>query len=183
MELTYFRKTVSAFSLLCIGSAANAANINYKATNLPDINVGEDLWEYTYTVSNHLFNTINGFSIFFNPQDYSNLADPAPAVNTDWDIAVFQPDNALPDDGIYDALSLTNGASLADSFTVSFIYTGNASPGIQPYEIFDDTFNIVASGLTTTVPVPTSLLLLASGLMGISGFNKKRITKIKGETP
>jgi hypothetical protein len=182
MKLNNFNKTLFALCFVSFTNSASAANITYEATDLADIVLGKDLWKYTYTVSDHIFDINNGFSIFFDPQEYSNLEDPAPAVNIDWDILVFQPDGGLPADGIYDALSLSNGASLADPFMLSFIWSGNGSPGAQSYEIFDASFNIVASGITVSnVPEPTSVFLLASGLIGIYGAKRKRSFKIMGE--
>ena len=101
----------------------------------------------------------------------------------DWDVLILQPDGTLPDNGIYDALSLSNGASLADPFMLSFIWTGSGTPGAQAFNIYDDTFNVVESGVTSPVPepAPVFLMLMASGLVGFFAFRKKRLSKITGE--
>jgi len=181
MKLNNLNIILFALSFMCLANSVSAAKITYEVMDLSDTMVGEDLWKYTYTVSDHIFNVDNGFSIFFDLQAYSNLEDPAPAVNIDWDILVLQPDEALPDDGIYDAFSLSNGASLADPFMVSFIWTGDGSPGSQAYNIYDETFNVVASGITSPVPEPSALFLMLSGLMGLFAFKKSRLFKITGE--
>lgn len=185
MKLNNLRKALLTFCCICVVNSASAVNINYETTNLTDLVEGEDLWEYTYIVSDHTFNTGNGFSIFFEHQVYSNLEDPAPPVNGDWSTLVFQPDALLPDDGIYDALSLTNGALLSDPFMISFIWTGNGTPGAQPYETYDATFSSVSSGTTqlsafsvqSPTPIPTlgsvAIIILSFSLIGVVGSKKK----------
>ncbi len=173
MNLNKFSKTLFAFSCMFASYSASAIEISYEVTDLSDAVIGEDLWQYTYTVSDYTFNIDSGFSIYFDSQLYSNLQDPAPSVNTNWDILTFQPDNSLPTAGVYDALSLTNGASLADPFVVSFNWLGNGTPGAQAFDIYDNTFNAVASGFTSPVPEPSSILLMLSGLLGLSVFRKK----------
>ena len=106
-------------------------------------------------IANYTFNTGYGFTIYFDYMLYSNIEDPPPPVNDDWDIIVWQPDLNIPDDGAYDALSITSkvdGASLADAFTVSFVWLGNGRPGPQSFEVYqEEPFNILESG--QTVPI------------------------------
>ncbi|HHA19074.1 MAG TPA: PEP-CTERM sorting domain-containing protein [Methylophaga sp.] len=150
-----------------------AISIVYEATDLSDTTPGEDVWQYTYWLSDYTFNTGYGFTIYFDYQLYSNLEDPPPAVNSDWDPIVWQPDSSLPDDGAYDALALVDNASLADPFTISFVWLGSWSPGGQYFEVYDSSFNTVASGQTAPVPEPATFLLISTGLLGLAGFKKK----------
>lgn len=150
-----------------------AISIVYEATDLSDITPGEDLWQYTYWLSDYTFNTGYGFTIYFDYQLYSNLEDPPPAVNSDWDLIVWQPDPFLPDDGAYDAMALVNNASLADPFTVRFVWLGSGTPGDQYFEVYDLSFNTVASGQTAPVPEPATFLFLTSGLLGIASIKRK----------
>lgn len=170
-------KILLAICTYCFVLSVNAASITYEATDLTDNVIGEDLWRYTYTVSDHIFDVDNGFSIFFDYIDYANLEDPAPAVNSDWDILVLQPDSFLPDDGIYDALALLNAPSLLDAFTLDFVWLGAGTPGSQPFEVYDDSFNIISSGNTisnvSNVPEPATIFLFSVGLLSFWG-NKKR---------
>lgn len=164
------------FFLLCFTNPLFAANIIYNAVDLQDTKPGEDLWQYNYTVKNHSFVINNGFSIFFDPTSYRNLQSPAPTVNSDWDILVFQPDNSLPDNGIYDALALVDNASLLDKFTINFIWSGTGKPEAQAFEIHDDAFNVIASGNTvSTVPLPAAFPLFSSGLLLLFGSKRKLI--------
>jgi hypothetical protein len=134
--------------IVCVSNPANAVTIAYEESDLPDTTPGEDLWKYNYTVSNHLFALNEGFSIFFDPLKYSNLENPAPPVNSDWDVLVLQPDVFLPDDGVYDALALAGNPSLLDAFSISFVWLGAGTPGSQPFSLHDEMFNIVTTGST-----------------------------------
>jgi len=172
-----FIKTLFATCCYCIALSANSATISYDATDLTDTVMGEDLWRYSYTVSDHVFDIDNGFSIFFDYTNYSNLQDPAPLVNADWDILVLQPDSSLPDDGIYDALALLNAPSLLDAFTLDFVWLGVGTPGSQLFEVYDDSFNIISSGNTianvSNVPEPATIFLFSFGLLAVWGNKKK----------
>ncbi len=174
MKLNTIVKTLTLLLSLAVANSVLAVTVRYEATDLQDITVGNDLWQYSYAVTDHTFNNDNGFSIYFDAQSYSDLQDPAPSVNTDWSIFVFQPDNSLPDDGVYDAFSLSDGASLVDTFELNFIWNGNGTPGSQDYDLYDPVFDIVASGVTepAVVPVPTSIVLMVSGLLGLFRFKK-----------
>jgi len=93
--------------LLAPPGNAWATTILFTATDLPDaLGPGGDLWQYSYMVSGFTFPANFSFSVFFAPNLYSDLEDPPPAVNADWDIITVQPDTILSDDGFYDALAL-----------------------------------------------------------------------------
>jgi len=161
--------------------SALAYQITYDAMDLPDVNIGQDLWQYTYQVNNYTFDTNHGFTIYFDYNlPFSNIQSPPPVVNSDWDVITWQPDATLPDDGAYDALAMTNNASLADPFTVEFDWAGTGAPGSQFYEIHDEFFQTVGMGDTvdmsqvTPVPLPSTLLLLGSGFIGWMVTRKKQ---------
>ena len=163
--------------------SAMAYQITYDAMDLPDVNIGQDLWQYTYQVSNYTFDANHGFTIYFDYNlPFSNIQSPPPVVNSDWDVITWQPDITLPDDGAYDALALTNNASLTDPFTVEFDWAGIGAPGSQFYEIHDEFFQTVGIGDTvdmnqaTPVPLPSTLLLLGSGFIGWRATRKKQRT-------
>ncbi len=142
--------------LLVFPYTTRATTIEYEVTNLPDTTSGEDLWQYTYRVSNYTFTAGHGFTIYFDQTRYKNIESPPAVVNEDWDIMVWQPDIAIPDFGAYDALAVTSeddGASLTDAFTVSFIWTGNGTPGPQQFEICDSNFNTLESAQTVSAPM------------------------------
>ena len=168
--------------LLTLGTAvlANATVINYTATDLTDINTGEDLWQYSYTVSDNAFAADTGFTIYFDLGLYDFL-DPVPtAPNGDWDVLTWNPDPLLPGDGAYDAYALFDNASLADMFTVSFVWLGGTSgPGSQFFEVYYDgpTWSVLEDGYTAPVPEPATMLLLGTGLAGFVGAGIRKKSK------
>ena len=151
----------------CLVIPVQAALIQYQSIDLPDTTLGEDLWQYQYTVSDHTFATNTGFTLYFDSALYSNLQDPPPVVNSDWDILVTQPTPLFSDEGSYDAFALASFPSLTDTFSLTFIWSGLQTPGSQAFEIYDENFNVIVSGQTqlklSTVPAPSPFWLLLSG--------------------
>jgi hypothetical protein len=164
---------------LAFPGSAQATTIQFTATDLSDaLGPGGDLWQYSYVVSEFAFPMNDDFGILFSPSLYRDLENPPPPV-TDWDILTLQPDPALPADGLYDALALVDNASLANMFTVRFVWLGGSSttPGSQPFTIteFDAQGNfvrVVETGQTTSaVPEPGTFVLLGIGLVGLLGWS------------
>lgn len=160
---------------------ANATAISYTATDLTDINPGEDLWQYSYSVSDNTFAADTGFTVYFDFDLYDFL-DPLPtAPNADWDVLTWDPDSSIPDDGAYDAYALVDNASL-DMFTVSFTWLGGgAGPGSQYFEVYDGlTWSILEDGFTSSgaapIPEPATMLLFGTGLVGLIGFGIRKKT-------
>ena len=173
-RLIVFSITVGLVALLFFPfTKSHAIEILYDATDLVDVSPGEDLWQYSYHISDHTFAMDEGFTIYFDHLLYGAL-DPFPvAPNADWDVVTWDPDASIPDDGAYDALAWVDGASLADPFEVSFVWLGTSTPGSQYFELYDDAWNTVGSGGTAPVPEPATLLLVSSGLLGLAAFRKK----------
>lgn len=165
---TILRGTLLALCLL-LTPAAQALTITHVAQDMADVNPGEDLWRYTYQVSGHTFTAGEGFSIFFDPTLFGALSNPTG--NADWDILTLQPDPILPGDGLFDALALVNGASLADPFSVDVVWLGQGAPGGQAFVLYDETFATIGSGISVsggTVPEPATALLMLAGLGALS---------------
>ena len=161
--------------------------IQYEATNLFDITPGEDLWQYDYTLSYTLgsdtFMENQAFIILFDYDLYDGLQDNT-AFLADWMTLVLQRDIVLgvKMPGEFDALALVNNPSIANPFSLTFVWLGGAAvPGSQPFILyqFDDqgiNQGVIGRGVTqNVVPEPASGLLLASGLfIGAMLYRKRR---------
>ena len=150
-----------------------ATTITYVANDLADTTTGEDLWQVDYSVSNYDFDTNSGFQIFFEYGLYEKIT-PFSA-SSDWDPIAWDPELVFgfPDDGVYDALALVDDASLADVFSVQFIWLGQNNPGSQSFEVYDAMFAVTDFGDTAPVPEPGTFFLFSIGLLGIAHFNRK----------
>jgi len=155
VALTLFTIVLLLLPLVFPG-IASAISIRYEITDLPDTTPEEERWQYKYSVSDYTFKAGHGFTLYFDHTLYRKIEGPPPPVNSDWDVKVWQPDPAIPATGAYDALSITSkvdGASLADGFTVRFVWLGNGTPGPQPFEVYQENpFTILGSGVTVSKP-------------------------------
>jgi len=157
---------------------ATATVIKYEAIDLPDVNSGEDLWQYRYQVSQFNFPQEWGFDIFFDLADSylaGDLLEPLLPPTPDWDVLPIQPDPGLPDNGRYDAMAVVDNPSLNGCFTQTFIWHGQGPPGAQRFEVFN-AFQVQALGTTTpanftcpavAAPEPGVFWLLGMGLLGL----------------
>ena len=169
--------------LLTIPHATQAITVLFTATDVPDTTPGEDRWQYTYAVSDFPFPAMFGFDIFFRLADgyqFGDLDTTPPSPNADWDVTILQPDPGLPDDGRYEAVALADVASLDDPFLIGFIWRGSGTPGAQRFEVFDTTFDVVASGNTTSgqiapVPEPGTMVLIVTGLVVLCGLKRYKV--------
>ena len=153
----------------------SATTVSYDVAN-----ISGNTWEYSYTLNNDTLGfAIEEFTIYFDYTAYENLISTAGP--SGWDPLVIQPDTGLPDDGFYDALVISgSGIGVGGSlgvFSVQFDYLLGGTPGSQAFDIVDPfTFDVLDSGQTalTAVPVPATIWLLLSGLIGLAGVCRAR---------
>lgn len=163
--ITALCRTALAAAALVVGGAASAQSLQYTLTNLADTTVGEDLWQYDYTVGGPLgmFESVN---VFFGAKATSSLA--LVGNTTKLDVLFAQPDAGIGFDGIATFTSLNDhGPVIPGKVSVSFVWLGPDVPGEQMFDVQDANFNLIASGTTTplpAVPEPGSAALLALGL-------------------
>jgi len=180
-----FSRSIARFlavvSIWLVANQSTAVVIEYDLDAL-----GGSTYQYTYNVINDdMAAGVDEFSIFFDLNLYSDLL--VTASPSDWDSVVFQPDPLLPDDGLFDSLSLSGtlvqGESI-DGFSVSFTWLGQDLPVSQLFNIVDpNTFEILVSGTTTVhqdgggnptpVPEPPLVLLFLMGLLGIAVSHRR----------
>ncbi|MGR8932360.1 MAG: hypothetical protein ACU836_17160 [Gammaproteobacteria bacterium] len=180
-------KTV-CLAWLVFSSSVYSATIYYEAADLTDIVVGQDLWNYRYEVHD-LSTDANGFDIFFPVSfgfQFGDLENNPAIPSSDWDVIAIQPDPLLPADGLLDAISLASVPALPEVFNIDFIWRGSGTPGSQPFEVFNDNFDIIASGRTvplgiTHIPEPGIIWLMLAGLLmwgaEISHRNSKHVCR------
>lgn len=152
--------------------------IRYEAQNLTDETVGEDLWQYTFYLTGYNFQANQGLSIFFDYQKFMKLAHPnQSSLDPIWNVLVVQRDLSLSADGFFDALATANSPSLATPFLVNFVYLGgDGNPGDLPFYTYDPGFNVISSGVITTVPEPGTWALLGLGSAAwlVNRFGRRR---------
>ena len=176
---------VIAAIVACVlfASPTVAATIAFTASDL-----GGGRWQYDYEVSDTTFAPFDGFSIYFDSGLYSDLSAPSTA-NANWFLQALQPDIVLgtPVDGIFDAIAVDAGASLAAAFSIQFTFHGVGTPGAQLFDLtrfepFDPLAAVVeplfldtlGGGETTAVPEPGTLLLVASGAALLAPLARRR---------
>ena len=148
--------------LLSTLSYAGMTTVSYTVEN-----ISGNQWMYHYTISNLTFTEgIEEFTIWFDHGKYtdlSNNSDTSLAAN--WDQIVWQPNDALQNNGGFDALALSDPIAVGESvsgFAVAFTWNGTDEPGRQYYEIVnpDNPSEVFDSGYTS--PEPSTILLLIS---------------------
>lgn len=140
-----------------------AATIEYQVTNL-----GGTSYRYDYFISGVSFLMNQGFDIQFPYPQYGALSNGV--AGSDFTLYLLQPNNPSGAPGHYTAVANMDGASLAASFRVDFVFPSGV-PGAQSFTIdqYDSLGGFVSnisSGTTTPfvagVPEPGSL-----GLVGL----------------
>ena len=164
--------TVAAVTVLAVSGAAAATDVRFAATNLADIVSGQDLWRYDFTVLGGLGDS-ESVNVLFGPTDYGQLQ----VISADARLlpSAIDPLPSLPADGI---LSLFAAGTIAASdpapaAALQFVWMGSGAPGAQPFEKLNDSFNLVATGVTSPVPEAGTGAMLAAGLAGLAWLGRR----------
>ena len=150
--------------------------------------IGGNAWSVEFTVLNDGPQVeVGGFTIYFPEATFTALSlEGSPGT---WDALVIQPDLAIPSPGFIDAFAidaadrLSDGESI-DGFQVGFTFVGIGTPGPLAFDIVDNNFQVVVSGLTivpggpvNTVPSSGTLSLFALSVVASFGIRRWRAQK------
>lgn len=139
-------------------------------------------WTAEFTVTNDgAPATLGGFTVYFDYGLFSGLSVTGSPAG--WDSVVLQPGVGPGSelDGTFDSQlldwsqALTAGAS-ATGFALEFTYLGAGAPGVLPFEIYDQNYEVTFSGEASVnaapaqVPEPATGLLVLAGLAALSGL-------------
>lgn len=142
-------------------ASADSINITYAATQLSG-----STWEYTYTLSGSL-SSGDLLAIYFPVATTSAMTNLSGSVSG-FTTSLLQADSSIPADGEYDIMPNSAMSSFANTFNVSFLYSGTGIPGSQSFTLYDSSFATIMAGRTTTsaaaVPEPGSLPLIGGGI-------------------
>lgn len=163
-----------AAGLLVLAAAAaapaHAATVAYSAVDLPDTVVGEDLWQYEYTITGAFaaFDTLT-LDFAYGLYDQLDLTIPTAVLDAQPPLPGFPGAN-----GLLQFTALASYAALVDSAAVSFVWLGTGTPGAQDYTVADEFGNVYQSGITRLegaqqpVPEPATLALLLATLLPVA---------------
>jgi hypothetical protein len=139
------------------------------ASDVADVTVGLDTWQYHYTVSGSL-DVGGGFTLVFDETRYADLVL-LPPFDPVWFSIVSQPDPGLAASGLVSQTNLGPGTVFnGATFDLQFTRLGAGVPGAQAFDVLDDSGNFVASGTTLAPnavpePAPMALMLAAAGAL------------------
>lgn len=177
---------VSVLCLACLGlTTANAAVVTSSFSR-----VSGSTWSVELEVSNDGTPAeIGAFTVFFSEDLYADLV--LASSPSDWDSIVIEPDLAIPAAGFLDTfvldptLALSAGQSQG-GFRVEFTLLSGDAPRALPFDIVDENFEIIESGVTAapgnTVPEPASLGLVSLGLLGALVGRRRRASHLTPST-
>lgn len=148
---------------------------------MPDLDEGENLWQYTYTVTGSSFAPGAGFTIEFDPNLTILTPFQEPAVPNGWSAYTFE-------GGLYDVQANegnTEYVSLTEALIVEFIWLGGSEgPGAQYFDVYNRPNNIHTTGLMTTpVPVPGAIWVLAWQPSAVLAGGKEADPVVTGKVP
>lgn len=161
----------------CWAGAASALSLSFTTQDLSDGGGAADLWQLDFSFEGELA-AFHGFSVSFDATAFSGLAvSQVPVMFTP---LVFDPDPVLGVPGIVQMTAEAGvPANTRASFSVQFTRLG-ALPTALPFDTFDDSFNVVATGVALAVPEPSTALMLVAGGLLLARRGRPRTAGVTG---
>ncbi len=153
--------------VIALASLNASAGITYQFVNQAEPSGMPDKQRIDYLVDSAT-PSFFGYTLYFDPGMFTDLQLVSSDAN--WFPSIAQPDPSFPLPGLVSLLALTDFPA-GVRFSVEFTWLGSTDPGAQMYEMFDDAFTIIDSGMTQAatptpnpVPEPASAMLMLAGL-------------------
>lgn len=169
MRLRTICRALALGMVLAMASLSAAAGITYQIFDPVDAADAPNIMRIDYRIDTPT-PIFYGYTLRFNPDQFADLQT---ASDAEWFASVIQPDPSFSLSGTVDLLALANAPAGA-RFSVEFTWLGSGTPGAQSYDMFDDAFTIIDSGLTQValptpqpVPEPLSTSLMLAGLVAL----------------
>lgn len=139
-----------------VGSAQAQLILHRTTVDLVDLDPGSDRWSASYSLDGVLPSPNQGFTIYFDAANFSDLSGPITSVGPEWDTLLIQPDISLSSPGFLDVASLASLPTFSGPFTIQFTLLSGGQPGLQDFEVYtlDPGFSIIQRGQVGAVAVP-----------------------------
>ena len=153
-----------------------AATIQADLSTVGPNGFGDTVYRYTYNLGIGPLQINQEVDIRFDPTIYKALSNPV--APSGFDAIVLQPNNPLGADGDFSILALSNNLSTVGIFRVDFTLLQATVPQVQTFYVNQldgngNFLNTVSSGLTASIPEP-STWWLALGALTVSGLYKTK---------
>lgn len=164
--MSKLRRMIGALfcGLLLTGASSFATEVSYRVTDLPDVQVNQDLWQIDYHLSASLA-PLEGVEIEFAAASFSQVSLLGSIDSLAFTALVNQPIAVIDAPGLLQLTAQRSIDAERFDFSVSVISLAGA-PGAQRYKVFDQDFNAIPPDLrlTLAVPEPGSAWLMLAAL-------------------
>ena len=167
------RRVICVLGLLA--AFLGTANANAAVAEASFTQQSGSSWTVDLTITNDgLPAAITGFTVYFSETLFAGLSVvTSPA---EWDSIAVEPDVALASAGFLDSFLIDPTVPLSvgqtqGGFRLAFTFLGVGTPPMLPFDIVDQSYNVLFSGVTAPpVLEPSTAVLTGLGLLGLLAF-------------